>query len=192
MAEKLFVMFFKKRKIYKLSRFNKKIYFYNLQVYYYDCFLIFNRNNIFFKLFLISNINVLVKKNSIYLYTLKFNKKNLSLIGTYNSIIKNIILGYDNNFCKKLLLVGVGYKAYLINRILYLYLGFSHPVLYKIPDGIFLKVISFNEIHITGVDKQKVFQVSSIIRNLKKPDPYKGKGIRYLNEVLNFKEVKKK
>ncbi|ASS47043.1 50S ribosomal protein L6p (L9e) [Candidatus Nasuia deltocephalinicola] len=185
-------MFFKKRKFIKKSRLYKEIFFNELSIIYDNGFLIFKKNNILFNLVLYKNIKVLIKDNSLLLFYTFYNKLNTSLLGTYTSIINSIILGYNEKFLKKILLVGVGYKAVIIYDFLYLYLGFSHPILYKIPKNVSIISVSLNEIHIIGLDKQLVFQVASIIRNFKKPDIYKGKGVRYLDEVLKFKEIKKK
>ncbi len=113
--------------------------------------------------------------------------------GTTRSIINNYIIGLINGFSKKLVLVGIGYKAYIENNILFLNLGFSYTIKYKIPLSVSIKCIDFNNIIIKGYDKQLVGQIASEIRSFKKPECYKsGKGIRYKNEFVKIKESKKK
>lgn len=112
------------------------------------------------------------------------------LLGTYVSHIKNMIEGVLNGFEKKLILEGVGYKAEVRGKDLVLNLGFSHPVVYKIPDDV--SVFSEkNKITVSGIDKERTGLAASKIRLFKKPEPYKGKGIRYENEVVRRKAGKK-
>lgn len=118
--------------------------------------------------------------------------RNKSLLGTFTILIKNIFQGVVSNHEKKLKLVGVGYKVVLDKDNLILHLGFSHTVLYKIPVGVVVKVLDSNEILVSGVCKHQVGQVSAEIRSKRPPELYKGKGIRYLNEVIILKEGKKK
>ncbi len=113
--------------------------------------------------------------------------------GTTRSIINNYIIGLINGYSKYLILVGIGYKAYIENDFLFLNLGFSYTIKYKIPFGILIECIDFNEIVIKGYDKQLVGQIASKIRSFKKPECYKsGKGIRYKDEFVKIKESKKK
>lgn len=185
-------MFFNKRKFFKKSRLSNLIFINDIFIYKFQDYLSFKKNDLIINLFLPKNLNISLKNNFLCIsIKSNFTKKNF-LIGTYSSLIKNIILGFSKKYFKKLLIVGVGYKAVLIYNFLYLYLGFSHPIFYKIPSYVSLSVPSYTEIVISGVDKQKVNQVASIIRNFKIPDVYKGKGIRYLNEKLRFKDFKKK
>ncbi len=134
-------------------------------------------------------------KNKIYF---SLNKKNCflkmkSCVGTYRSIINNIIIGMNKEFKKHLCLVGVGYKALVEGNILKLNLGFSHVVQFLIPKFIKINCISQTEIVIFGYDKQLVGQTAAKIRLIKPPESYKkGKGIRYLNENVRIKENKKK
>ncbi|MGH8378674.1 MAG: 50S ribosomal protein L6, partial [Gammaproteobacteria bacterium] len=95
-------------------------------------------------------------------------------------------------FQKKLELVGVGFRASMQGKILNLTLGFSHPVNYKVPEGIHIETPSQTEIIIKGTDRQKVGQVAADIRGFRPPEPYKGKGVRYTNERVVLKEAKKK
>ncbi|MCI5108380.1 MAG: 50S ribosomal protein L6 [Candidatus Pacebacteria bacterium] len=124
---------------------------------------------------------------------LKPKRKNLftkALVGTYASHIKNMIDGVNKEYEKKLIVEGVGFKADVEGTDLKMALGFSHPVIVAIPEG--LKVTSLkNEITIVGMDKELVGQYAAKIRAMKKPEPYKGKGIRYIDEVIRRKQGKK-
>ncbi len=117
----------------------------------------------------------------------KFSK---SLWGTYASHIKNMIEGVRNPYQKKLILEGVGYKSEIKGKEFIFALGFSHPVNVKIPEGI-TATAEKNNITITGIDKELVGSFTASIRALKKGEPYKGKGMRYENEVLRRKQGKK-
>ena len=108
-----------------------------------------------------------------------------ALHGLVRSLINNMVTGVTDGYQKQLELVGVGYRAQSKgNNALELQLGFSHPVKYDAPEGITLDVPSQTEINISGIDKQVVGQVAADIRALKKPEPYKGKGIRYVGEHI--------
>lgn len=115
-----------------------------------------------------------------------------AMFGTMRALIANMVYGVNNGFEKKLLLIGVGYKAQIQDRKLCLSLGFSHTIFYSIPEDIKIELLSSTEIIIKGINKQKVGQVSSEIRSYRPPEPYKGKGIRYSNEIIILKETKKK
>jgi large subunit ribosomal protein L6 len=112
--------------------------------------------------------------------------------GTARSLLNNMILGVSNGFEKKLLLNGVGYRAQAQGTKLNLTLGFSHPVAYEMPEGISVETPSQTEIIVKGVDKQLIGQVAANIRAYRPPEPYKGKGVRYADEVVRRKEAKKK
>jgi large subunit ribosomal protein L6 len=113
-----------------------------------------------------------------------------SLWGTYASHIKNMIEGVTKGFTKKLILEGVGFKSEVKGKELVLALGFSHPVPVLIPEGIKVTAEK-NNITITGTDKEKVGEFAAKVRDLKKPEPYKGKGMRYDTEVIRRKQGKK-
>ncbi|HNW71498.1 MAG TPA: 50S ribosomal protein L6 [Candidatus Paceibacterota bacterium] len=117
----------------------------------------------------------------------KFSK---SLWGTYASHIKNMIKGVEVPYQKKLILEGVGFKSEVKGKELVFALGFSHPVIVKIPDGI-TATAEKNIITISGIDKELVGSFASSVRSLKKPEPYKGKGMRYEGEVIRRKQGKK-
>jgi large subunit ribosomal protein L6 len=107
-------------------------------------------------------------------------------------VISNLITGVSDGFEKKLELVGVGYRAQARGKVLNLTLGFSHPVDYEVPEGVTAETPSQTEILLKGADKQKVGQVAAEIRAFRPPEPYKGKGVRYADEVVVRKEAKKK
>jgi len=111
--------------------------------------------------------------------------------GTARSIINNMIIGVTVGYEKKLELVGVGYRAKAQGKTLNLTLGFSHPVVHELPEGIAAETPSQTEILIKGIDKQVVGQVAAEIRGYRPPEPYKGKGVRYANEWILRKEAKK-
>ncbi len=113
-----------------------------------------------------------------------------SLLGTYASHIKNMIAGVTAGYEKKLILEGVGFKSAVSANMLDLALGFSHPVNIEIPAGLTVTAEK-NLITISGIDKEQVGQFSAYIRSLKKPEPYKGKGFRYDDEVIRRKQGKK-
>ena len=115
-----------------------------------------------------------------------------AMSGTVRALIANMVLGVTKGFERKLSLVGVGYRAQAQGDKLNLTLGFSHPVVHMMPEGIKVETPSQTEILIKGLDKQVVGQVAADIRSYRKPEPYKGKGVRYANEVVALKETKKK
>lgn len=110
--------------------------------------------------------------------------------GLTRSLLHNMVVGVSDGFEKKLELVGVGYRAALKGRDLELQLGYSHPVLVKAPEGITFEVPSQNEITVSGISKETVGQVAADIRKWRKPEPYKGKGIRYVGEYVRRKAGK--
>ena len=114
------------------------------------------------------------------------------IIGTTISIIQNFIKGTSEGYSKKLELNGVGYRAQIENNKLVLNLGFSHPVALDIPRDIKFETPTQNEIIVSGIDKQLVGQHAAKIRSLRPPEPYKGKGVKYEEEIIVKKEVKKK
>jgi large subunit ribosomal protein L6 len=116
----------------------------------------------------------------------------VAMAGTMRSLTDNLVTGVSQGFEKKLTLIGVGYRAQAQGNVLNLTLGFSHPVNYKIPEGITAETPSQTEIVIKGSDKQKVGQVAAEIRAYRPPEPYKGKGVRYADERVIRKEAKKK
>jgi large subunit ribosomal protein L6 len=112
--------------------------------------------------------------------------------GSTRAHLANMVRGVTKGYEKKLELVGVGYRAAVQGKSLNLTLGFSHPVNLAIPEGISIETPSQTEILIKGIDRQKVGQIAAEIRDIRPPEPYKGKGVRYANEQITLKEGKKK
>ena len=137
---------------------------------------------------------VVVSQNdgSIAVAPQKESKVLWAMAGTTRALISNMVNGVNSGFEKKLTLIGVGYRVQAKGRVLNLSLGFSHPVEYKVPEGVDVVTPSQTEIILTGCDKQKVGQVAAEIRAFRPPEPYKGKGVRYSDEVVVRKEAKKK
>ena len=115
-----------------------------------------------------------------------------AMAGTFRALVNNMVQGVTKGFEKKLLLVGVGYRAQAQGDALNLTLGFSHPVVHKMPAGIKVETPTQTEIVIKGIDRQVVGQVAADVRAYRPPEPYKGKGVRYSDEVVIKKETKKK
>jgi len=115
-----------------------------------------------------------------------------AMTGTLRALVNNMVTGVTKGFEKKLSLVGVGYKAQAQGDKLNLSLGFSHPVVHQMPEGVTCATPTPTEIVIKGVNKQKVGQVAAEVRAYRSPEPYKGKGVRYVDEVVIIKETKKK
>jgi large subunit ribosomal protein L6 len=119
-------------------------------------------------------------------------KESNALSGTMRNLLANMVTGVKTGFERRLNLVGVGYRAQAQGNKVNLSLGFSHPIVHALPDGVKAETPTQTEIVIKGVDKQKVGQVAAEIRAYKPPEPYKGKGVRYAGEVVVLKETKKK
>ncbi|MDD2686159.1 MAG: 50S ribosomal protein L6 [Gallionella sp.] len=119
-------------------------------------------------------------------------KQSHAMSGTLRALLANMVVGVTKGFERKLTLVGVGYRAQAAGDTLNLSLGFSHPVSYKMPEGIKVETPTQTEIVLKGADKQRVGQVAAEIRAFREPEPYKGKGVRYSDEVVTLKETKKK
>lgn len=115
-----------------------------------------------------------------------------AMSGTMRALLANMVRGVSQGFEKKLTLVGVGYRAQAKGDAVDLSLGFSHPVVHKMPAGVKVETPTQTEIIIKGVDKQQVGQVAAEVRAYRSPEPYKGKGVRYADEVVTLKETKKK
>ena len=138
------------------------------------------------------NAKIVVSSDQLTIEALNATKQTKSIVGTLKALISNMIKGVTAGFEKKLLIIGVGYKAQAAGNILNLNLGFSHPVAYTVPEGIKVETPSTTEILIKGIDKQKVGQVAAEVTSYRRPEPYKGKGIRYFDEKVTIKETKKK
>ena len=120
------------------------------------------------------------------------SRESNAMSGTLRALVNNMVTGVTKGFEKRLTLVGVGYKAAVQGNALNLSLGFSHPVLHPMPEGITATTPTPTEILIKGIDRQKVGQVAAEVRAYRSPEPYKGKGVRYADEVVKLKETKKK
>lgn len=141
------------------------------------------------KLKLTKEIKLQKKESEIVLSLAVNTRKARALWGLWRTLFNNAILGLMDGFKKELEIIGIGFKGEIKGENLVLNLGFSHPVEYKIPKGVIIEV-SKGIISVEGIDKQKVGQVAAEIRGLKKPEPYKGKGIRYLGERVKLKPGK--
>lgn len=120
------------------------------------------------------------------------SKHSVAMSGTVRALVANMVKGVSEGFEKKLQLIGVGYRAQAQGKTLNLSLGFSHPVVYEMPEGVSVATPSQTEIVLTGADKQAVGQAAAEIRGYRPPEPYKGKGVRYVGEQVVMKEAKKK
>lgn len=135
-------------------------------------------------------IDVKIEDGKVKLTRANDNRKTKALHGLTRSLINNMVIGVTKGFKKELQIVGIGYKAQLSGSKLTLALGYSHPVEYMVPKGIKLAVVENTKITIEGADKQLVGEVAATIRRFRKPEPYKGKGIRYSDERITLKEGK--
>jgi large subunit ribosomal protein L6 len=141
---------------------------------------------------LVSSISVISEDGFLKISANNTSREAHAMTGTIRALIANMIIGVSKGFERKLNLIGVGYRAQAQGDKLNLSLGFSHPVEHLMPPGIKVETPNQTEILIKGMDKQVVGQVAADIRSYRKPEPYKGKGVRYANEVVNLKETKKK
>ncbi len=139
-----------------------------------------------------NNAKVEIKDNQIFISKGGESPLYLRMWGTVRSRINNIVQGVSAGFVKELELVGVGYKATPKGKSLELLLGYSHPILFEVPDDLKVEVPKPTQIKISGIDKQKVGQIAANIRSFRKPEPYKGKGVKYKDEYVRRKEGKKK
>ena len=135
-------------------------------------------------------INIAVESNSVIVTRNNDQKENRALHGLTRSLINNMVVGVTEGYKKTLELVGVGYRAQLQGKKLVLNLGFSHPVEINPVEGIDFQLEGANKIHVMGIEKEVVGDVAADIRTWRKPEPYKGKGIKYDNEVIRRKEGK--
>ena len=138
------------------------------------------------------SVNVIKEDNKIIVSPINNSKTSRGAWGLVRTIINNMIIGVEEGFTKSLVVNGVGYRASVGDGILTLQLGYSHDIKLAIPNDLEVKCVKPTEISISGIDKQKVGQFASEVRALRKPEPYKGKGVRYSDEVIRRKEGKKK
>ncbi|MBS6360220.1 50S ribosomal protein L6 [Burkholderia sp.] len=137
-------------------------------------------------------VNVANNDGTLNLAPVDESREANAMSGTMRAIIANMVHGVTKGFERKLTLVGVGYRAQAQGDKLNLSLGFSHPVVHQMPEGVKAETPTQTEIVIKGIDKQKVGQVAAEVRGYRPPEPYKGKGVRYADEVVILKETKKK
>lgn len=137
-----------------------------------------------------NNIKIEIIDGSLILTRKYETKMAKSMHGLYRSIVYNAVEGVANGYMKELEIQGIGYKADLQGNKLLMKLGFSHPIEIEAPDGITFEVKDGTKIAVRGIDKQLVGQVTADIRSRRKPEPYKGKGVRYVNEVVRKKSGK--
>ena len=135
-------------------------------------------------------ISVEQKENELYVTRPNDNKRNRSLHGLYRSLIQNMVTGVSEGYEKKLRIEGVGYRASKEGKVLNLQLGYSHPIHMEDPEGIEVEVPSQTEIIVRGINRQQVGNYAAKIRAWREPEPYKGKGIRYADEIVRRKEGK--
>ena len=137
-------------------------------------------------------VGISQEEDRLQLKAVEVSKKSVALAGTYRSLVNNMVEGVSGGFQKELQLQGVGYRAQAQGKKLNLSLGFSHPVIYEVPEGIDIETPTQTQVIVKGIDKQLVGQVSADIRAFRPPEPYKGKGVRYVDEYVKRKEAKKK
>ncbi len=118
------------------------------------------------------------------------SRRSSAMQGLARSLINNMVVGVSQGFKKELAVIGVGYKVQVSGKKLVLNLGYSHTIEYDIPEGLTISVVEGNKIVVEGADKQMVGQAAATIRSYRKPEPYKGKGIRYVDEQITLKEGK--
>ena len=141
---------------------------------------------------LTGKVSVVQEGNSLLCKAQNDSAESGAMSGTVRALLANMVQGVSKGFERKLTLVGVGYRAQAAGDTLNLSLGYSHPVSYKMPAGIKVETPTQTEIVLKGADKQRVGQVAAEIRAFREPEPYKGKGVRYSDEVVILKETKKK
>jgi large subunit ribosomal protein L6 len=141
---------------------------------------------------LVDDIEVAIEDGAVVVKPRADTKRARSMWGMSRSLVENLMKGTTNGFTRTLEITGVGYRAAIDGKSLKLQLGYSHDVLYPVPEGISIAVPKPTEITISGIEKDKVGQVAAEIRGFRGPEPYKGKGIRYQGEYIQRKEGKKK
>ena len=141
---------------------------------------------------LTGDVRVTLENGSLFFAAASDSQTARAMSGTVRALVSNLVVGVTKGFERKLTLVGVGYRAQAQGDAINLALGFSHPVVHKLPQGVKAETPTQTEIVLKGTDKQQVGQVAAEIRAYRPPEPYKGKGVRYANEVVVIKETKKK
>lgn len=139
---------------------------------------------------IVDGVDIDIKDKEILVLRNDDTKRNKALHGLYRSLIQNMITGVNEGFSKKLELVGIGYRAELKGKNLVLMLGYSHPTVFNVPSDITIEVPNPNSIVVNGINKELVGLVASKIKSFRRPEPYKGKGIKYEGEVIRRKAGK--
>lgn len=137
------------------------------------------------------SVQLVEQEGKVWFAAIEGAENGIALAGTTRALVQNIVTGLTTGFEKKLTLFGVGYRAKMTGQTLNLTLGLSHPVEYSVPKGITITTPSQTEVVVSGIEKALVGQVAAEIRAFRLPEPYKGKGIRYADEVIVLKEVNK-
>ncbi len=135
-------------------------------------------------------IEIKVEENVVTCVRANEQKHTKQLHGTTRALLNNMIEGVSQGFMKELNLVGIGYKAAVAGKVLTLNLGYSHPIIINVEEGVDVVCVDANKIQVSGIDKQRVGEVAANIRANRKPEPYKGKGIHYTGERIRRKEGK--
>jgi large subunit ribosomal protein L6 len=138
------------------------------------------------------DVVIKMEKTAVKLDPRNESKRARAMWGTSRTLVANLVTGVTKGFERKLEITGVGYRAAVQGKNLQISLGYSHDVVYPIPEGIAIATPKPTEVVVTGIDRQKVGQVAAEIRGFRKPEPYKGKGVKYANEYIFRKEGKKK
>jgi large subunit ribosomal protein L6 len=134
-----------------------------------------------------AGVSIEVQESKIVVTRATDQKRHRALHGLVRSLVNNMVTGVSAGFTKTLEIVGIGYRARKEGNVLNLAVGYSHPVNFPVPEGITIDVEGQNTVIVKGIDKQKVGQVAADIRKIRKPEPYKGKGIRYSDEIVRRK-----
>lgn len=138
-----------------------------------------------------ADITAVVEDNTILIQRPSEQKQHRALHGLTRALINNMVVGVTEGFKRELEMIGVGYRAEMKGKTLVMYLGYSHPIVLTPPEGVTIEVLpKENKIIVTGIDKQMVGQAAAKIRSFRKPEPYKGKGVRYVGEYVRIKAGK--
>ena len=138
------------------------------------------------------NVDIVLEDGQLTFVEANESREAKAMSGTMRALVNNMVTGVSTGFERKLNLVGVGFRAQVQGNALKLQLGYSHDILHPVPEGIKIECPTQTEIIVKGVDKQVVGQVAAEIRAYRRPEPYKGKGVRYADEYVAIKEAKKK
>ncbi len=141
---------------------------------------------------LVREVTASLEKDQVWVKPREESSRAYAMWGMQRSLVNNLVQGVDEGFTRNLIINGVGYRAAVQGKDLKLQLGFSHDVIYPIPDGITIACATPTQISVSGADKQRVGQVAAEIRSYRPPEPYKGKGVKYADETILRKEGKKK